>query len=95
MSDFRLGPLQTKWIQSLRDHPERQLKGSLGNRYADGSYKACCLGEAGLIAGVCFWREDGRLTTIDGAPALTSLESTLVLDNKTHEANGISRRERF
>ena len=52
---FKLGPIQTKWLESLEQHPERQNKNTLGKRYPDGSYTACCLGELGLIAGVCRW----------------------------------------
>lgn len=59
MEQFIFGPIQTEWLKSLKEHPERQLKGSLGKKYPDGTYKACCLGEAGLIAGVCEWREVG------------------------------------
>lgn len=54
---FKLGPIQTKWLQSLEAHPERQLKHRLGIKKSsdDTSYQACCLGELGLIAGVCQW----------------------------------------
>ena len=37
------------------------MKGVLGRKFSDGTYKACCLGEAGLIAGVCEWAENGEL----------------------------------
>ncbi len=54
-----LGPLQLKWIKSLERRPKRQTKGKLGTRTSflgfTLSYKACCLGEGGLIAGVCNW----------------------------------------
>lgn len=55
---YPFGSLQSKWIRSLERHPERQMKGQLGQKEEDGSYKACCLGEAGLIAGICEWKGD-------------------------------------
>jgi hypothetical protein len=63
---MELGPIQTKWIESLEKHPERQGYRELGRRN-EGSeyYQACCLGEGGLIAGVCEWR-DNRLYSISG-----------------------------
>jgi hypothetical protein len=55
---FELGPVQKAWIASLRANPERQHKDSLGVKFRDNSpYKACCLGEGGLIAGVCEWND--------------------------------------
>jgi len=60
-----LGPIQKKWIKSLKKHPKRQLTNQLGKRKSfmgiTLSYKACCLGEGGLIAGVCKW--DGNNLT--------------------------------
>lgn len=56
MSTFKLGPIQEKWIKSLEDHPEKQLMDTLGKKHLNSEgYKACCLGEGGLIAGVCNW----------------------------------------
>lgn len=49
------GPIQEKWLQSLEKHPDRQLKGELGKKITLHEYKACCLGELGLIGGVCKW----------------------------------------
>lgn len=63
---FTFGPLQTAWLKSLREHPERQMRDLLGQRCSDGSYKACCLGEAGLIANVCMFNERGELRTKNG-----------------------------
>lgn len=54
-STFTFGPIQTKWLESLEQHPERQLTERLGRKYDDGTYQACCLGELGLIAGLCKW----------------------------------------
>lgn len=49
MSRQILGPLQTKWVERLEKYPERQLKGRLGIKFNDGSYRVCCLGEAHLM----------------------------------------------
>lgn len=51
-----MGPLQKKWVKRLKAHPERQGRGILGDKKPDGSYKACCLGEAGLMLGSCSFR---------------------------------------
>jgi len=59
----KLGPLQRKWIKSLRAHPKRQMTGMLGIGTPD-NYKACCLGEGGLIAGVCKFK-NGQIVSID------------------------------
>lgn len=61
--EFKLGPIQEKWLKSLEDHPERQMAGRLGLKTSEDTYTACCLGEAGLIAGVCEWNEYGMLLT--------------------------------
>ena len=47
---FELGPLQKMWVQSLREHPERQMGGQLGEVTKTGDYKACCLGELLICA---------------------------------------------
>lgn len=44
---MELGKLQKFWLEQLRKHPERQLKGKLGEGTLD-DYKACCLGELHL-----------------------------------------------
>lgn len=46
--EFKLGPLQKKWIRALKKYPHAQLKCSLGEIQKDGTYKACCLGELAL-----------------------------------------------
>lgn len=43
---FEMGPIQKSWTQSMKDHPERQTTGTLGRTFGDGTYEACCLGEA-------------------------------------------------
>ena len=54
---MELGPLQTKWIETLEKHPERQMTGFLGRKDSQNNFKCCCLGQGGLIAGVCEWVE--------------------------------------
>ena len=66
MKKFKLGPIQKKWLASLEKHPERQMKGCLGTRNENGTYKACCLGEGGLIAGVCIFNKKNELVTRSG-----------------------------
>lgn len=41
---MELGKIQKAWVKSLREHPERQMKGKLGEG-TPRNYKACCLGE--------------------------------------------------
>jgi len=76
---MNLGPIQTRWVESLEAHPERQGKGRLGIRdLATGEYRACCLGEGGLIAGVCKW--DGEyIKTISNSPFYLSEEAYAAL----------------
>lgn len=52
---MKLGPLQKKWVRSLKKHPERQQKNALGKGSAK-EYTACCLGQAGLIMDTCYFR---------------------------------------
>lgn len=74
---FKFGPIQTLWLESLENNPERQTTHKLGVKSEDGlSYKACCLGEYGLIAGKCKW-VGNRLQ--DGAYFGTLVESNLDL----------------
>ncbi len=61
---FKFGPLQLQWLASLENHPNMKMKNSLGKLIFNGDgYKACCLGEAGLIAGVCEFDAKGILRT--------------------------------
>ena len=69
---MELGPIQKQWLQSLREHPERQLKFQLGRQKEDGIYKACCLGELGLIAKICHWDNDNLN---DETGALSNLQT--------------------
>lgn len=55
MTKLKPGPLQLQWFESLRKHPERQAKGRLGIKKENDDYKACCLGELGLIIGKKYW----------------------------------------
>jgi hypothetical protein len=52
---MKLGPLQKKWVKTLKAHPERQLNGRLG-KIVKGQEMMCCLGQAGVIAGTCKWK---------------------------------------
>lgn len=54
-TQFKLGPLQTKWLESLENNPERQTQKILGEGSRE-NYKACCLGEAAMICGVAEFR---------------------------------------
>ncbi len=83
---MELGPIQTKWIESLESHPERQGKGTLGAKFPDGTYRACCLGEGGLIAGVCDWAGDFLCVIANGKPMIES-QSYLTYD--AHKALGL------
>lgn len=65
MKIFKFGPFQKEWLQSLEQHPERQMAHRLGIMKPDGTYEACCLGEAGLITGTCFWSKEGELVVKD------------------------------
>jgi hypothetical protein len=63
MPKLKPGPIQSKWLQSLKDHPERQMKFQLGKGTPE-NYKACCLGELALIAGIARF-ENGKLKSFD------------------------------
>lgn len=43
---MKLGPLQTKWVEALEAHPNRQTAGHLGHVDGNGDIRACCLGQA-------------------------------------------------
>lgn len=62
---FKIGPLQEEWLTYLETYPEQQIKSSLG-RMVHGEIHACCLGIAGLIAGVVCPNEFGDLETFEG-----------------------------
>jgi hypothetical protein len=57
-----LGPIQKAWIKALREHPELQTKGQLGIKSGNEIIGLCCLGQLGLIAGLCEWDVNGSLT---------------------------------
>jgi hypothetical protein len=62
--NIELGPVQKTWIASLRANQERQMTSQLGIRTPNSTeYKACCLGEGGLIAGVCHWNDANVLVS--------------------------------
>jgi len=52
---MKIGPLQERWLQSLEQNAERQCIRQLAKKNGDGSYQACCLGEAAIIAGIGQW----------------------------------------
>ena len=55
---MELGPIQKKWIETLKKYPERQLKGQLGIMKENGEIKLCCLGQLGLISKHMKWSKD-------------------------------------
>lgn len=44
-----MGPIQKAWVDSLDEHPELQMKESLGEGTPE-DYTACCLGQFRVIA---------------------------------------------
>lgn len=57
---MKLGPIQKKWVKSLKENGHRQMTRRLGEKKGS-EYTACCLGELGLIAGVCRFDKHGGL----------------------------------
>jgi hypothetical protein len=59
------GPIQRKWLRFLKNNPDIQYKGKLGvkcnNRLG---YKACCLGQFGLMTDICHWNEIDLVNSI-------------------------------
>lgn len=47
--NMKLGKLQKAWVDSLKNHPEKQMRGLLGVKKGN-SYMACCLGELHCVA---------------------------------------------
>jgi hypothetical protein len=45
---MQLGPKQKQWVQFLRDNPQLQMPGRLG-QLVDGELKMCCLGACLII----------------------------------------------
>lgn len=76
-----LGPMQRKWVDYLKAHPEQQTTSCLGEKYIDGSIKMCCLGAGGLLSGVCKWDENTLVTIVD--------KHTDLLDGKSFNALGL------
>lgn len=58
---MKLGLLQQKWVDRLKKYPERQMTSQLGRKGKDGTYRACCLGEAGLMLRTCKFNKEGVL----------------------------------
>lgn len=57
MSEFKLGPLQEKWLQYLEQHPEQQIKEVLGEQDEDGEIGMCCLGAAAIVCDSAEWKD--------------------------------------
>jgi hypothetical protein len=51
----KFGPIQREWLRFLKNNPLFQGKNRLGRKDPDGTYKACCLGQFGLMTGICKW----------------------------------------
>src|SRR5690606_15577606 len=85
--EFKLGPVQTKWLAKMRAHPERQTSGRLGELLHDGTLKLCCLGQ-GLI---CLREHNNQeLKFSDDSNYLTSgLWHTGALYRDDYEALGL------
>lgn len=49
MTDFKLGPLQRHWVETLKAHPERQYKQGLGYIASTGEMHFCCLGQLEML----------------------------------------------
>lgn len=48
---MKLGKLQKEWVKSLKENPERQCEGKLGQLLRNNKdYEACCLGELHVVA---------------------------------------------
>jgi hypothetical protein len=60
------GPVQRKWLRFLKAHPEIQERRTLGIKKDDNTYTACCLGQFGLMTGICKWEGD-RLHSLQGS----------------------------
>ena len=66
---MQMGPLQIKWLDSLRRNGHRQCKGQLGVRLKD-DYEACCLGEYLIVAELATFDSNGELLDVDSKYAL-------------------------
>lgn len=90
---FELGPLQKKWVQYLRDHPEQQISSVLGRKGDDGKIHLCCLGAGLLCAGKGVWNNKNSLLDGEGADRLldTSYEELGLKDNEGgfYDENGV------
>jgi hypothetical protein len=64
----QFGPIQRAWLRFLRDNPDKQLRTKLGYRNSStgDNYKACCLGQFGLMVGICKWN-DYTLLSLHGS----------------------------
>lgn len=89
---MKLGPIQEKWVKSLEKNQDRQTTGQLGFKCElkdDGTYYACCLGEGGLIAGVCSWDPKGNLVVKDNNTGKPLKHMNMTLENYSYKALGL------
>lgn len=79
MSKFILGPLQTAWIATMRQYPERQSFGQLGTIRND-NIQVCCLGQGLMVLNESLNIENTILNggLVDG-PATSGFSGYLVL----------------
>lgn len=82
---MKLGKLQKKWIKTLKEHPERQTTGRLGI-IDGGEHKMCCLGQGGVIAGVCRWEGERLVTPTGVGYKLSDVYESIGLRNAYGEA---------
>ena len=83
---MKLGPIQKKWVKSLKENGHRQTTRRLGEKTKN-DYTACCLGELGLIAGVCRFDNHGILREkgSDNSETLYDSYESLGLNSPTGE----------
>lgn len=88
---FELGPIQKEWVQSLKDHPERQMMAQLGKGNIN-NYKACCLGELLICynrAKEIFIEFDSELNLIDRPKGSNKLLYTSAFPSYSYESLGL------
>lgn len=76
---FVLGPIQTLWLERLRQNPERQAKGTLGQTtfQDERPYVACCLGELLICKKLLEGKDIFTLFLSDiGSPIIKTLRDT-------------------
>lgn len=71
----QFGPIQRKWLRFLKNNPERQGKGALGY-IENNEEKVCCLGQFGLMTGICKW-DNHRILNPEGDVSFPSRNDML------------------